>query len=100
MKNRHVTVRRGRHIGWWVVGRWADGGLFMLSWLPFGSWARALARLVGGRAYQESMHLKTTAPGASVRGSVAACHHDLGNLRLLALPEVSKITDLEFVAAS
>jgi hypothetical protein len=47
MRNRRVVVRRGRHVGWWVEGRWANGHLFMMSWLPVEFLARAVARLVG-----------------------------------------------------
>jgi hypothetical protein len=49
MAERQVEVRRGRHIGWWVDGRWASGRLFMKSWWPTEGLARAIARLVGGR---------------------------------------------------
>lgn len=54
MKSRHVTVRRGRHIGWWVVGRRSNGHLFMYTWWPARSLARAVARIVGGRAWRET----------------------------------------------
>jgi hypothetical protein len=47
MKRRQVTVHRGRHVGWWVEGRWANGHLFMMTWWPVKSWAEAVARLVG-----------------------------------------------------
>ena len=48
MGSREVTVRRGRHLGWWVEGRKASGGRFMLTWWPTQGMARAVARLVGG----------------------------------------------------
>jgi hypothetical protein len=48
MRRRRVTVHRGRHIGWWVEGRWANGRLFMMTWWPAQSLAQAVARLVGG----------------------------------------------------
>jgi hypothetical protein len=49
MNRRKVIVHRGRHLGWWVEGRWANGHLFMKTWWPAQSLARAVARLVGGR---------------------------------------------------
>jgi hypothetical protein len=49
MNRRQVRVKRGRHMGWWVEGRWANGHLFMMTWWPVESWARAVARLVGQR---------------------------------------------------
>ena len=49
MKRRQVRVKRGRHVGWWVEGRWSNGHLFMMTWWPVESWARAVARLVGPR---------------------------------------------------
>jgi hypothetical protein len=48
MTSRHVTLHRGRHIGWWVEGRRANGRLFMMTWWPAQGLARAVARLVGG----------------------------------------------------
>ena len=48
MGRRQVTLHRGRHIGWWVEGRWPNGHLFMMTWWPARSLARAVARLVGG----------------------------------------------------
>ena len=53
MKNRHVTVRRGRHVGWWVVGRRANGGLFMYTWWPARSLAMLVARVFGGPSPQQ-----------------------------------------------
>jgi hypothetical protein len=50
MADRQVGIRRGRHVGWWVEGRWASGRLFMKTWWPTQGLARAVARLVGGRA--------------------------------------------------
>jgi hypothetical protein len=49
MSDRQVVLRRGR-LGWWVEGRWANGRLFMKTWWPTQGLARAVARLVGGRA--------------------------------------------------
>ena len=34
MTSRKVFIRRGRHAGWWVQGRKANGKLFMLTWWP------------------------------------------------------------------
>ncbi len=48
MTSRHVTLHRGRHLGWWVEGRRANGRLFMMTWWPARGLARAIARLVGG----------------------------------------------------
>jgi hypothetical protein len=48
MNRRQVAVHRGRHVGWWVEGRRANGRLFMMTWWPAHSWARAVARLLGG----------------------------------------------------
>jgi hypothetical protein len=50
MRGRQVVLRRGRHIGWWVEGRWASGRLFMKTWWPTQGLARVVARFVGGRA--------------------------------------------------
>jgi hypothetical protein len=50
MSERRVVVRRGRHWGWWVDGRSARGGRFMLTWWPTRRIARAVARRVGGAA--------------------------------------------------
>ena len=49
VRERHVVVRRGRHVGWWVDGRYATGGRFMLTWWPTERIARAVARWVGPR---------------------------------------------------
>lgn len=49
VSNRQVVVRRGRHVGWWVEGRWSSGRLFMMTWWPTEGLARMVARLVGGR---------------------------------------------------
>jgi hypothetical protein len=49
VKGRQVVVRRGRRLGWWVEGRWANGRLFMLTWWPTQGLAQAVARLVGER---------------------------------------------------
>ncbi len=46
MSGRQVVVRRGRHLGWWVEGRWASGRLFMMTWWPTEGLARAIGRLV------------------------------------------------------
>ena len=48
MSVRNMTLHPGRHIGWWAEGRYANGHLFMKTWWPAESWARAVARLVGG----------------------------------------------------
>ena len=48
MSGRDVVLRPGRHFGWWVEGRRANGRLFMKTWWPTQSLARAVARLVGG----------------------------------------------------
>ena len=48
MNRRKVTVHRGRHVGWWVEGRKANGHLFMMTWWPTQGLARTVARLVGG----------------------------------------------------
>jgi hypothetical protein len=50
MRGRQVVLRRGRHVGWWVEGRWASGRLFMKTWWPTQGLARVVARFVGGRA--------------------------------------------------
>ena len=50
MSKRRVIVRRGRHTGWWVEGRWASGRLFMMTWWPTQGIARTIARWFGGRA--------------------------------------------------
>ena len=42
---RQVTVRPGRHFGWWAEGRRANGGLFMKTWWPTQGWPK---RLHGG----------------------------------------------------
>ena len=47
MSRRQVVVHRGRFLGWWVEGRRANGRLFMETWWPAQSLARAVARLVG-----------------------------------------------------
>jgi hypothetical protein len=49
MSGRQVTVRRGKHIGWWVDGRKARGSRFMLTWWPTEGIANAVARWFGGR---------------------------------------------------
>ena len=46
---RQVTVRPGRHFGWWVEGRRASGSLFMKTWWPTRSLAQAVARWIGAR---------------------------------------------------
>ena len=48
MGGRQVVVHPGRRFGWWVEGRRANGHLFMKTWWPTQSLARAVARLVGG----------------------------------------------------
>jgi hypothetical protein len=54
VRDRQVVVRKGRYVGWWVEGRWGSGRLsgqlFMYTWWPTQGLARAVARLVGGRA--------------------------------------------------
>jgi hypothetical protein len=50
VSDRQVVIRQGRHVGWWVEGRSASGRLFMKTWWPAQGLARAVARLVGGRA--------------------------------------------------
>ena len=50
MTSRKVFIRRGRHAGWWVQGRKANGKLFMLTWWPTEAIARSVARWVGGRS--------------------------------------------------
>ena len=45
---RQVVIRRGRHFGWWVVGRSAAGRLFMMTWWPTEGLARAIAGIFGG----------------------------------------------------
>ena len=47
MNRRRVTVKRGRHRGWWVEGRKASGGLFMMTWWPSQRLAEGVARLFG-----------------------------------------------------
>jgi hypothetical protein len=42
---RHVTVSRGRHFGWWVDGRKANGRRSMKTWWPTERMAQAIARL-------------------------------------------------------
>jgi len=49
MSARRVSVHRGRHLGWWVEGRWANGRLFMMTWWPTRGLAQAVARMVGAR---------------------------------------------------
>jgi hypothetical protein len=53
---RNVIVRRGRHFGWWVEGRKANGKSFILTWWPIESLARIVARWVGGRSDGASPH--------------------------------------------
>ena len=50
MSTRQVSVHRGRHLGWWVEGRRANGRLFMMTWWPTQGIARTIARWFGGRA--------------------------------------------------
>ena len=50
MWKRTVEVRRGKHLGWWVVGRWSTGTLFMFTWWPTEGLARLVARIVGPRS--------------------------------------------------
>jgi hypothetical protein len=45
---RQVVIRRGRHFGWWVIGRSAAGRLFMVSWSPTQGLAQAIAGIFGG----------------------------------------------------
>ena len=58
MSGRQVVVHRGRHLGWWVEGRKANGRLFMKTWWPAEGLARAVARLVGGETDRNA-----TSPG-------------------------------------
>ena len=44
MASRDVSVYRGRRFGWWVKGRRANGGLFMLTWWPTERMAETVAR--------------------------------------------------------
>jgi hypothetical protein len=48
MSPRDVVIRRGRHVGWWVEGRKANGRLFMLTWWPTHGLAQVVARWIGG----------------------------------------------------
>ena len=48
MSGRQVVLRRGRHFGWWVVGRKRNGRLFMMTWWPSQGLAMTVARLFGG----------------------------------------------------
>jgi hypothetical protein len=50
MSTRRVTVRPGRHLGWWVEGRRGTGGLFMKTWWPTQGLAKAVARWFGESA--------------------------------------------------
>jgi len=50
MSKGRVVLRRGRHSGWWVEGRWSSGRLFMMTWWPTQGMARAVARWFGGPA--------------------------------------------------
>ena len=45
---RQVVIRRGRHFGWWVVGRSGAGRLFMMTWWPTEGLARTVAGIFGG----------------------------------------------------
>jgi len=49
MTQHDVNVRRGKHFGYWVVGRKASGGVFMYVWWPSQKMAESLARWVRGR---------------------------------------------------
>jgi hypothetical protein len=44
--DRQVTVRPGRHTGWWVEGR-RRSRLFMKTWWPTEGMARMVGRWVG-----------------------------------------------------
>jgi len=48
------TLRPGRHIGWWIDGRRANGRRFLLSWWPtrrMAAWSMRLwIRVTGGQA--------------------------------------------------
>jgi hypothetical protein len=50
----HFTIRPGRHVGWWIDGRRANGRRFLLWWCPtrrIAEWAlRVWLRLSGGQA--------------------------------------------------
>jgi hypothetical protein len=45
---RNVVLRRGKHFGWWVIGRKKSGGLFMYTWWPTQGIAQTVARWFGG----------------------------------------------------
>jgi hypothetical protein len=46
MSNRNATFRRGKHFGWWVIGRFSTGRLFMVTWWPTKGLADTVARWV------------------------------------------------------
>jgi hypothetical protein len=58
VSDRQVVVRKGRHVGWWVDGRFTftGGRRFMLTWWPTEDLARTVARWVGGRADRGDPH--------------------------------------------
>ena len=43
MADQHLVIRRGRHFGWWIVGR--SKGLFMMDWWPTKGLAVRVANL-------------------------------------------------------
>jgi hypothetical protein len=49
MGARRVEVRRGKHFGWWVHGKWESGRTFMLTWWPSEGIANRVARWFGGK---------------------------------------------------
>jgi hypothetical protein len=61
VNRRQVVVRPGRHLGWWVEGRWANGHLFMMSWFPIEVLARAVASLVASRPERD---VTSSSPGS------------------------------------
>lgn len=62
MWSRRVEVRPGKHLGWWVEGRWSNGRLFMLTWWPAERLARMVAALVGPR--RAGGEARTARPGS------------------------------------
>jgi hypothetical protein len=55
MKDQHVVIRRGRHVGWWIEGR-AGRGFMVWDWWPTKRlalmsarfWARGARRVGAG----------------------------------------------------
>ena len=50
----HFTIHPGRHVGWWIDGRRANGRRFLLWWWPtrrMADWSlRMRIRVTGGQA--------------------------------------------------